>query len=242
MTGLPNPFEDVPPLDEDGVQEIAVRIVDIVVRGLGGLNGDAGIASGEVIRALHGIPLSQMGDVCDRMGPLLLKAIGRHETDRCLRPLRRIIRDWAKVDADVRASGPLVDELLAIEQSARGRHPSGYWAVELDHEDEWAEVRRAMEILTHLEGVAEKSGVPLPDSYAELGATLHKVYKEYSEVKAELDREERLAARAAARAEPTVAPTRVCSSCGKRPARVDELCKRCAHDAGILPHGKIGAG
>lgn len=31
-----------------------------------------------------------------------------------------------------------------------------------------------------------------------------------------------------------------CSSCGRRPARVDDLCKRCAHAAGVMPHGKIG--
>lgn len=35
---------------------------------------------------------------------------------------------------------------------------------------------------------------------------------------------------------------RTCAACGHREARVDDLCKRCAHAAGTLPHGKIGTG
>lgn len=33
-----------------------------------------------------------------------------------------------------------------------------------------------------------------------------------------------------------------CSACGKKVAKVDGLCKRCAHAAGLMPHGKIGEG
>lgn len=51
------------------------------------------------------------------------------------------------------------------------------------------------------------------------------------------------AARIAAHRKPDVVHEGTkCANCGKRPARVDHLCKRCAKEAGILPHGKIGEG
>lgn len=62
----------------------------------------------------------------------------------------------------------------------------------------------------------------------------------YAEAAREYDRAARRAARDA---EPDPEPAeRKCASCGKKPARVDDLCKRCAHAAGTLPHGKIGEG
>lgn len=55
----------------------------------------------------------------------------------------------------------------------------------------------------------------------------------------ELARAERIEARRAGRNEPAVMEGRKCSACGTRDARVDDLCKRCAHAAGTLPKGKI---
>lgn len=53
----------------------------------------------------------------------------------------------------------------------------------------------------------------------------------------ELERQERIAAH---RKPDVVMETRRCSSCGKKPAKVDDLCKRCAYASGVMPHGKIG--
>lgn len=51
------------------------------------------------------------------------------------------------------------------------------------------------------------------------------------------DRAERIAAH---RRPDVVMEGRKCSRCHKKPARVDDLCKICAREAGILVHGKIG--
>ena len=40
--------------------------------------------------------------------------------------------------------------------------------------------------------------------------------------------------------EQIVAAVRRCSKCNKKPARIDDLCKVCAREDGIIVHGKIG--
>jgi hypothetical protein len=69
------------------------------------------------------------------------------------------------------------------------------------------------------------------------------------EARAELDdwhtetaaeRERRRVARIASRADAPVIETVLCARCGKKPARLGDLCKRCAHAAGVMPKGKIG--
>lgn len=53
-------------------------------------------------------------------------------------------------------------------------------------------------------------------------------------------RQARRDVRLAAHRKPDVVMTgTICSKCGKKPARVDDLCKKCAREAGTLPHGKI---
>jgi hypothetical protein len=39
--------------------------------------------------------------------------------------------------------------------------------------------------------------------------------------------------------QPPAQRLRLCSTCRRRPARIDDLCKRCAEAAGIRPRGKI---
>lgn len=53
--------------------------------------------------------------------------------------------------------------------------------------------------------------------------------------------EDRRLRRIAASSGPIVIEERKCSHCNKRPARLDDLCKRCAHAAGLMPRGKIGS-
>ena len=36
-----------------------------------------------------------------------------------------------------------------------------------------------------------------------------------------------------------IAIARKCSSCGRKPARIDDLCKKCARAQGIVVHGKV---
>ena len=35
------------------------------------------------------------------------------------------------------------------------------------------------------------------------------------------------------------APAHLCSRCERRPRHFDDLCKRCANDLGVRPHGKV---
>jgi hypothetical protein len=51
-------------------------------------------------------------------------------------------------------------------------------------------------------------------------------------------RDERLAERAQKRAAPVVDSPR-CIRCGKKPRQIDDYCKKCARDLGIIVHGKI---
>lgn len=55
----------------------------------------------------------------------------------------------------------------------------------------------------------------------------------------QLDRRVRLEARAEARPEEKPMTGTLCANGDGRPARVNDLCKRCAHDAGLIPKGKI---
>jgi hypothetical protein len=54
------------------------------------------------------------------------------------------------------------------------------------------------------------------------------------------EREARVAAGRQERSKAAPVMGRVCVRCGKKPARLDDYCKRCARDVGIIVHGKIG--
>lgn len=81
----------------------------------------------------------------------------------------------------------------------------------------------------------------LTDANREWIATMREIYASVRADRAEELRAARLAERAARRPADAVPADRRCVACGKKPARIDDLCKRCAHAAGTLPHGKIGA-
>lgn len=56
----------------------------------------------------------------------------------------------------------------------------------------------------------------------------------------EQERQARLEARRRATRSATPSSEVMCVACGKRPRRIDDYCKRCAREAGIVVHGKIG--
>lgn len=84
---------------------------------------------------------------------------------------------------------------------------------------------------------AFKLGVFSDENRATLAA-LEAANRRASEDVASDARAERLAERAARRPADVVQEGTKCSSCKKRPARVNDLCKRCARETGLLAKGK----
>jgi len=104
-----------------------------------------------------------------------------------------------------------------------------YW--NLRHERLARRARRSY-AAAHPKTIAHDRAELTPEQRADLEAF-------HAEVAAERERSraERIASRPV---EPTIEP-RKCTTCGKKPARLGDLCKRCAYAAGVMPKGKIGA-
>lgn len=101
-----------------------------------------------------------------------------------------------------------------------------------------AEVHR---LLAELPDVPDDLRETFEHGYAVKVDELREAHKIATEFFAAQDRQDRLRERRRRRPAPVVVERR-CANCQKKPARVDDLCKKCARAAGVGPRGKIGAG
>lgn len=95
-------------------------------------------------------------------------------------------------------------------------------------------------IVAYYNRVAALSGPEFMKKHPELVKVvkfLNRTTNDLKQLEAEIRREERLMKRPPVQA--VVQQGRKCVKCGKRDAKVDDYCKRCARDEGIIVHGKV---
>lgn len=178
------------------------------------------------VRRLHLV----LDDVLDRLDTL---GTAKHSR-KTVKALRPIVDGWLVLENKRDRAKELIDEFFKLQDTYLQTTVG-----EMSDRD-WTNIARAISMIDEAAQIGVDLSIPLPEELVVAGVSLRAVYDDHTRIRNEQARRDKIAARQAARPELTPMAGRKCSMCHKKPARVDDLCKVCARQSGIIIHGKVG--